>query len=272
MLEMRDAESGTSADATRYWDKVGSEWTEPSRDPMWRAHADSVNSKLLARWLPASGCERVLKTDLFDEAVAEGVYPLLASRAQRVTGVDLSPVVVGLANARYPELAGVVADVCRLPFGDGEFDSIVSLSTLDHFNAVEEIRQGLLELHRVLAPGAILLITLDNGSNPVVALRNRLPFGLLRRLGLVPYRVGKTCTARSLVAQLRSCGFAVEDLTYVLHCPRLPALRAGRVVKRRASAATRDRFLRLLGSCERLEEWPTRAVTGYFVAALARKR
>jgi SAM-dependent methyltransferase len=262
----------SSQHASRYWDEVAAEWTELRRDPVWRAHSDAVNSKLLARWLPANGLGRVLKTDLFDEAVAEGLYPVLEARAQRVTGIDLSPVIVESARARYPGLEGLVADVRRLPFGDSEFDCVVSISTLDHFQSSGEIRQGLLELRRVLSPGAILAITLDNGSNPVVAARNRLPGGLLRRLDLVPYRVGKTCTARRLATLLHSCDFVVEDLTYVLHCPRLAALRAGRLVERTASATTRARFLRLLAGCERLEAWPTRAITGYFVAALARRR
>jgi SAM-dependent methyltransferase len=269
---MARADASSTGNARRYWDEIAAEWTELGRDPVWRAHSDAVNSMLLARWLPANRLRRVLKTDLFDEAVAEGLYPVLESRAERVTGVDLSPVIVESANARYPQLEGIVADVRRLPFGDSEFDCVVSTSTLDHFDSRGEIRQGLLELRRVLSPGAILAITLDNGSNPLVALRNRLPDGLLRGLDLVPYRVGKTCTARRLAALLRSCDFVVEDLTYVLHCPRLPALRAGRVVERRASERTRARFLRLLAGCERLEEWPTRAFTGYFVAALARRR
>mgnify|MGYP006138370175 CR=1 FL=1 len=34
--------------------------------------------------------------------------------------------------------------------------------------------------------------------NPVVRLRNALPFGLLRRTGLVPYYVGATCGPRRL--------------------------------------------------------------------------
>src|SRR5204863_6785753 len=55
------------------------------------------------------------------------------------------------------------------------------------------VRTGLAELRRVLSPHGRLVVTLDNGLNPVVALRNRLPLGILRRVGAVPYFVGVTC-------------------------------------------------------------------------------
>jgi hypothetical protein len=36
--------------------------------------------------------------------------------------------------------------------------------------------------------------------------------------------------------------------------------------------ATQQRFLRLLLACERLERWPTRSLTGHFVALKAVRR
>ena len=60
--------------------------------------------------------------------------------------------------------------------------------------------------------GGTLLITLDNGRNPLVALRNLLPFSLLRRLGLVPYYVGPTLGPTQLIDYLRAAGFAVSPI------------------------------------------------------------
>jgi SAM-dependent methyltransferase len=186
-----------------------------------------------------------------------------------VVGIDVSPAVVASARRRYPELEAVVADVRRLPFEDGELDVAVSISTLDHFESADELRAGLAELARVLVPGGRLVVTLDNGLNPIVALRNRLPLGLLRRVGAVPYFVGETCGPRALQRLLAETGFAVEETTAVLHCPRAAAVAGASLVERRAGERGAERYLQFLERFERLERASTRSLTGYFVAARA---
>src|SRR5947209_3922449 len=82
--------AGTRDATSSYWDEVVETW-EPSLDHrLWRAHSDTVNSLLLRQWLPG-GSGRLLKTDLFDEAVGDGLVPELARRAREVVGVDISP-------------------------------------------------------------------------------------------------------------------------------------------------------------------------------------
>ena len=78
-----------------------------------------------------------------------------------------------------------------LPTGD-TFDLVVSNSTLDHFARADDITIALREIQQVLKPGGRLILTLDNPSNPVVRLRNALPFAALNQMGLVPYFVGAT--------------------------------------------------------------------------------
>jgi SAM-dependent methyltransferase len=264
-------DTSSPRDAGRYWNEIGATWTEQHPDTLWRAHSDALYTALVARWLPAARPRRVLKTDLFDEAVGEGIYPLVHERADIVVGFDVAPRVAAAASGRYPELRGIVADARQLPFEDGAFDIVISLSTLDHFPHRDDIRRALLQVHRVLAPGGILIITLDNASNPLVALRNGLPHRLLRSLGLVPYRMGATCTSGDFAALLRACGFDVDRVDFVVHCPRLIAVLAARLIDRTMSRTVRMRFLQLLAKCERLDKWPTRAITGYYTAALARR-
>jgi len=105
-----------------------------------------------------------------------------------------------------------------------------------------------------------------------VALRNALPFAWLNRLGVVPYRVGATHGAAGITRLLRGLDFEVAEVTAVLHCPRALAVPLCRLVERRASKATRAGLLRLLMAMERLSGWPTRQLTGHFVAARAIKR
>lgn len=238
---------------------------------LWRRHSDSVNRALVERWFPRAPLARVLKTDLYDEAAEEGVAPALAERAGTVVGIDLAGAVIDAARRRHPWLETACADVRRLPFEDGAFDAVLSVSTLDHFAAEAEIEAALRELHRVVAPGGAVVLTLDNVANPIVALRNALPLRLLRRPGLVPYPVGVSCGPRRLRALLERSGFAVDDMSATLHCPRVAAVRAADAVHRRGGPEAQRRFLRFLSGWETLGRLPTRYLTGHFVAAGARR-
>lgn len=239
---------------------------------LWRLHSDAVNATLLARWLPPQACANLLKTDLFDEAMGDGLYPLLSARAARVAALDVAPSVLAAATARYPGLLAVAADVRRLPFASDSFDVVVSNSTLDHFDTHDQILESLRGLQRVLRPSGLLLLTMDNLANPAVALRNALPFRLLQRLNLVPYPIGATVGPVRLRRMLRDAGFEVLETVALLHCPRAAAVALARRVEHRATREAQARFLRAASRWEHLANWPTRYLTGYFVGIHARKR
>ena len=255
----------------RYWDAVGAEWTGAQTDRLWRTHTDAVYERLMERWLPARS-RRGLKTDLFDEAVAAGFGSTIADRCDALVGIDTSAAIVERAAAGHPEIEALVADVRALPFGDGEFDLVVSPSTLDHFAGRGDLRRSVAELQRVMQPGGTLVVVLDNLANPLVALRNALPFGLVRRLGLVPYFVGSSRGPRGLARLLGECGFEVVGMDAVVHVPRVFAVLAARGVERRGGAALRRRFLAALMRFEALGRLPTRFVSGHMVVAVAVRR
>ena len=191
---------GDGHDSGSYWDAVATEWDDDASPDDWRSHSDAVNLAACLRWWPTRPVGRVLKTDLFDEVAGEGLVAALAARASSVVGIDRSLEAARASRRRAG--AGVVgADVRDLPFADGAFDLIVSNSTLDHFRDAREIARAIAELHRVLAPGGRVILTLDNPHNPVVWLRNALPFRALHHVGLVPYYVGATLSA----ADARTC-------------------------------------------------------------------
>ena len=232
-----------------------------------------MNSALVDRWLPRE-TGITLKTDLWDEAMGEGLYAAIAARSDHVVGVDVSRSIVAAAAERYPALDARVAHVHRLPFEDGSIDAIVSNSTLDHFDDAAEIDRGVVELARVLRPGGALLLTLDNPLNPVVALAKALPREALNRiwlrwadastrLGLLPYHVGATYGRSRLRRIVEEAGFVVEETTAIVHAPRPIAV----VIGRRLEGG--GRFLRALAAFERLERAPTRFITGHFVAIRA---
>ena len=266
--------------ATRYWNRLATAWLARARPQrLWRAHSDAVNRRLLERWLPrpdgpdgVPAAGRVLKTDLFEEAVGAGQASLLAARFGSVAGMDLAWAVGAAARRCRPDLYVAVADARRLPYADGAFDAVVSLSTLDHLDSTEALLGALTELARVLRPGGRLVLTLDNPANPLLALRQALPFPLLHRLGLVPYFCGPSLGPRPLRAALDAVGFEVREVTAVLHCPRVLAVPAAALLDRAASPRVGRVFLRILAAFERLGRLPTRYLTGHFVAAWCVRR
>lgn len=247
-------------------DPAATPWAAAVRDartsaaPLWRTQSDLANAMLLDRWLP-DRLGTVLKTDLFDECVAAGLYPLLGARAGRVVGIDVDPAVVRAATDRHGELEARVADVRALPFDDASFDAVVSNSTLDHLGTTAEVVEALGEIRRVLRHDGRLVLTLDNPLNPLVALRNAAPPALLAAGNAQPYVSSWTCRPNTLRRLLRGAGFDVRETTAIVHFPRLAVASAGTRTTARARAALRW--------AEGLERWPTRFVTGHFIAILA---
>jgi SAM-dependent methyltransferase len=262
----REAEQSAAPVAT--WDDIAASRRLRGEPGAWRLVSDAVNVDLVAGWLPASADARVLKTDLYDEVAGLGLVPDLLTRFGSVTGVDVSPVAVEAACGRHPQLEAVVADVRRLPFSDRSFDAVVSNSTLDHLRSLDDVVAALAEIRRVLRAGGLLVLTFDNGANPVVALRDALP-ARLRLPPLVPFPVGVTCGPARLRSLLEEGGFRVTAERSILHCPRALAVLGAHLVDRHGNERARRRYVRLLTAFELLGLLPTRYVTGYFAAALA---
>ena len=80
-------------------------------------------------------------------------------------GVDFSlESLKKLKQADIPDLHLVCADICKLPFKDSTFPSIVCTNTLQHFQPIE--RQGALsEMQRVCKFGGSVLTTVHNYSD-----------------------------------------------------------------------------------------------------------
>ena len=254
-----------------YWDAVAKAHQEAKPLLLWHTYSNMVNGGVIERWLPADPAAYLLKTDLFDELLNEGLYPLLATRAKNVIGMDVSQVTLCAARSHNTRLHTTQADVRHLPFADNVFDVIVSNSTLDHFESPREIVDSLRELYRVLQKGGYLLFTLDNSANPVIATRNVFPYRLLRRLNLVPYFVGTTIRPQPLCGLLKDVGFHILDIDAIMHFPRIIAMSVARLLETHAGPDMQRRFYDLLMTFERLSSWPTRFLTGYYTAIRAIK-
>jgi hypothetical protein len=74
------------------WNGIHESFPKNRSQDLWRNHSDAVNKALLLRWWPIGGVEYLPKTDLFDEAVNDGLSTLLTSLAKRAFYIDQSKI------------------------------------------------------------------------------------------------------------------------------------------------------------------------------------
>lgn len=179
---------------------------------------DFCQRRALEPWLKAGPGTRVL-----DVGCGVGRWSrLLASRGAFVTGVDLSPTMIGEAERRAA--ASGLASRCRFLVQDataleitGSFDLILCVTMLQHVLDLEAMRSALQRMARHLAPGGRLVI-LEAAPARAVSRCNSAVF---------------TARHRSLYLRLfRQCGLRVRAVsgvdpapfrTWLLpHLPRLP--------------------------------------------------
>lgn len=260
-------------DARGYWDRLaGQAQRQPRSDP-WRSHMRRIYAALIRDWLATAPAGPALKTDVFEESICDD-FPLADLRAPRL-GLDIAESVLRGAKAQLGS-SGVAAslasaDLRALPFASGSLAGVLSGSSLDHFGSPDDIVVCLRELCRVLAPGGVLALTLDNPDNPAVWLRNALPFGLLSRAKLVPYFVGATVSMEVAERMLEEIGFDVFDRRYVQHAPRAPAIGALNAMTRLGLTRAAVSLGHGLDAFERWRHGPFARRTGYYLALAARK-
>lgn len=261
-----------------YWDSIVTKTRNRLNNDIWLEHSKWCYRCILETWLENSKNTLALKTDLYDEAVTpHHLIPLIAHTSEHVIGADISFEVAGAAKKRLSENGSnqpniLVTDTRNPAFKDNSFDRILSNSTLDHFEHTDDLLKSLKELQRILKPRGILILTLDNPLNPVVFIRNHLPYRLLKKFGIIRFYVGATLSRPKLVKTLDAMGFRVEEETVMIHSPRIIALRIGSVIERIGSRKWKRFYIALLRLFECLRVLPTRDFTGYFVAVKAIKK
>ena len=118
----------------------------------------------------------------------------------------------------------------------------------------------------MIRPGGLLILTLDNPSNPLYP-----PLRLLGRTRFGPFYLGYTPSMRTLKRILREAGFEVEQTGWLLHNPRLIST-AGFLLLRRIFGRRAEAPITFLLRCFALMgKLPTRRWTACFQAVSARK-
>jgi ubiquinone/menaquinone biosynthesis C-methylase UbiE len=148
--------------ATEHFDQRVDEWQQRSEDPddYWSRRA-ALGAQFLSRHLPPHA--RCLDVGCATAQFSE----FLHRQGHEVYGVDIAPAMVQAAHRRMGPLGVPEAHFryCAgdsLPFGDAAFDLISALDVLPY---VADQPRYLRELHRVLKPGGLaLLSSVNRGS------------------------------------------------------------------------------------------------------------
>jgi SAM-dependent methyltransferase len=105
---------------------------------------------------------------ILDVGVGTGKGALaLASSGARVVGLDYTGAMLHIARkkaveAQLDQVQFLRGNGNQLPFGDAEFDAVISLNFLHLFTPVSNQRVFTNEMHRVLRPGGKLVVELVN--------------------------------------------------------------------------------------------------------------
>ncbi|MCF6281580.1 MAG: class I SAM-dependent methyltransferase [Candidatus Polarisedimenticolaceae bacterium] len=119
----------------------------------------SVELELVLKLLQPQVGEHIL-----DAGCGTGIFtaPLL-ERGSRITGLDLSLPMLKRAQIHLPEQSFLAADMGALPFADGSFDKVVSITAIEF---IESGKQALAELFRVTRPGGLVVVATLNSLSP----------------------------------------------------------------------------------------------------------
>ncbi len=90
----------------------------------------------------------------------------LASLGLTPTGVDLSPGMISVARSQFPELEFAIADFFSLPYEEHSFSGCLAFYCIVNLQP-NQLRQAFAEMHRVLKPNGLLLLSFHVGSEPV---------------------------------------------------------------------------------------------------------
>jgi ubiquinone/menaquinone biosynthesis C-methylase UbiE len=90
----------------------------------------------------------------------------LARNGLTMLGLDLSPALIAEAHARHPGLSFLEADMLHLPLPAAAASGAIAFYSIVHFSPAQ-LSQAFSEMHRILSPGAPLLLSFHIGDETV---------------------------------------------------------------------------------------------------------
>jgi SAM-dependent methyltransferase len=212
--------------------------------------------------------KRVLKLDLWNEAINTRILEWVSSEEAEAFGLDVSHVVAHRAkeNARRErfDVSLLRADIRRIPFRSESFDVVYTMGTIEH---IDEYRDTLREIHRVLRVGGVAIIGVPNFWDPFL---RPLIVATMELFGKYPYAPEKSFTRAELRRDVEAAGLTVTKMTGILLLPGvLRMLDLFLHVRKRWAARRTEWFIRPFDAIEERFAWLDRL--GYLVTAVATK-
>lgn len=223
---------------------------------------------LIRRYLGLLKDRKILKLDLWNEAVNTRILQWMQSEGAEVFGLDVSQVTTSRALENFGQKCGdaflVQADIREIPFKDDSFDFVYSMGTIEH---IEEYEQALREVYRVLRRGGRAIIGVPHKWN--LFLRPLL-VRALERFEKYPYSPEKSFSHGELRLALKRVGFRVQARTGILIFPGI--LRMVELFGLRRQFSVFKIIAPLLKPFEYLENrWEWVRILGYLIALVVEK-
>ncbi|MBI3940948.1 MAG: class I SAM-dependent methyltransferase [Acidobacteria bacterium] len=161
--------------------------------------------------------KRVLKLDLWNEAVNTRLLQWIESQGTKAFGFDISHVTASRAYRNCQKDRSHIylaqGDIRHIPFKSNCFDFVYSMGTIEH---IDEYQDALREVHRVLESGGKAIIGVPHKWN--LFLRPLLVGGL-EWFHRYPYSPEKSFSHREIRRVLETTGFSVQARTGLLAFP-----------------------------------------------------
>ncbi len=161
--------------------------------------------------------KRILKLDLWNEAVNTRILNWMKSEGAEAYGIDISFVTTRRAlhnsNGNNSPLHVAQADIRNLPFEDNSFDLIYTMGTIEH---IDEYQDALGEVYRTLKVGGKAIIGVPHKWN--IFLRPLL-VGVLDLFDKYPYSPEKSFSSRELRRVVERSGLKVCQRAGILTVP-----------------------------------------------------
>ncbi|WP_058041738.1 class I SAM-dependent DNA methyltransferase [Streptomyces roseifaciens] len=162
-------EPGFLTTTRAFYDAIATDYADRYRDLLDAQPLDRAMLGAFAELVQGAGEGMVA-----DIGCGEGrVTAYLNALGLPVYGIDLSPQMIALARRTHPELRFEVGSMPALDIPDGALAGAVAYYSIVH-TPQELLPEVFAELHRVLAPGAPLLLAFQVGDEPLHIDR---PFG-----------------------------------------------------------------------------------------------
>jgi SAM-dependent methyltransferase len=247
------------------WEDVASSlgdfWGAPST-----RYYRACEEALVSRSFGSLRGRRLLKLDLWNEAINTRILDWMRAEGAEAYGLDWSSVVAHRArrNGGNPRSGLIRADIRELPYGPSTFDFVYTMGTIEH---IDEYDQAIREVHRVLRPGGRAIIGVPNKWDPFL---RPLIVAALDLFDKYPYSPEKSFSPRELRAVIEASGLQVIERTGILTLPGF--LRLADLLRHRRGHARSGLMRWIVARFERLETrhaWPRRF--GYLLTMVAER-